>query len=317
MNLDDLPIHPIGSLRPLISQESWSRLNSIFPLTNGEIKKRIGLIRAKSPSTASDRAFIHKQSEADEATEGWNFGDAPAAIAAPFVLEAALGQLLGRGAPDKVDRMIGITPRKYLPSALKELHNKGLSRYWAGTAGKTQLGPRAGHTVDHLLKKLKVDFTCTDTPYYAPAFLGVPATLSAGVRKGTSKANAQAILGHELGHAVRDRLGARSKLISRFYGVPGNSAAGLAAIAAGLFGGKNDTADAIMASTGALAMAPTIYEEMAASNVGARLLRLKGLSKLKTFAGVPTYLAAAATPAIAIGVRRGLKKLREKKNANN
>lgn len=262
---------------------------------------------------------LAEQPEVNEAGGfGRNLVDTIAATGTAGALPFALGGLV-RGAPDKVDRKLG-TDRglKFQDKDLGKLRNHGLSRYWARTAGNTQLGPRAGHTVNHLLKKLNVNLMAD----YYPTFVNGPAyspgnrIILAGVRKGTSKASAEALLGHELGHAVRDRLNAKSKLIKKFYGAPGLGVASLATIAAGLHGGKNDIADAIMASTGALAMAPTVYEELAASNVGARLLRLKGLSKLKTFRGAPTYLAAAAAPAIAIGIRRGLNKLRDKKDSS-
>lgn len=264
---------------------------------------------------------LAEQPEVNEAGGfGRNLVDTTAAIGTATALPIALGGLV-RGAPNKVDRNLGIRRGKGLnfqDKHLGKLRNHGLSRYWARTAGNTQLGPRAGHTVDHLLKRLNVHLL---TDYYpllinGPAYSPLNKTIIAGVRKGTSKADAQAILGHELGHAVRDRLGAKSKLIKKFYGPAGLGVTSLATLAAGLYGGKNDIADAIVASTGALAMSPVVYEELAASNVGARLLRLKGLSKLKTFKGIPSYLAAAAAPAIALGIRRGLNKLRDKKDSS-
>lgn len=112
---------------------------------------------------------------------------------------------------------------------------------------------------------------------------------------------------HELGHAV----GMKGKFpiiqrISRNLAIPVSVGGTLTAA------WSDDPTVRNVASVAApVAMAPTIAEELRASNIGRKLLQRRGVKGLKTlapFRGVPTYLAAAVAPFIAAQVRGRLLK---------
>lgn len=112
---------------------------------------------------------------------------------------------------------------------------------------------------------------------------------------------------HELGHAV----GMKGKFpviqrISRRLALP--TAVG-GTLTAAL---SDDPTTRNVASVAApVVMAPTIAEELRASNIGRKLLQRRGVTGLKTlapFRGVPTYLAAAVAPFIAAQMRGQLLK---------
>ncbi len=252
-----------------------------------------------------------------------------AAVVAPAVPAAALRKVL-------------------MPEHPTEL-NVGPDRTWAARAGKTRVGIRNA-PVEKLLKRLDVGLAADArgmgqmaarvyerndpgmwkhlTPEHRKEFIRTLArpvmkrgpqynwygsTIVAPMRRGVNRQVAEGILGHEVGHAVLDKLRKprQQKWMRRLY-AGGPAATGVLSAAAALGHDNTVGQDVALAAGGVLASLPQITEETRASAIGARLLRLKGLSKLRTFRGVPTYLMAALAPAMTIGARRGIDKLRDR-----
>ena len=120
------------------------------------------------------------------------------------------------------------------------------------------------------------------------------------------------VTAHGVGHAIRHNTG---KLSTKIYG-GSRSATSLLSLIGTLVNAQRDTSDrtsAIMTGATALASLPMLNEELQASRVGSKLVGLKGLKRLKAFAGNPSYLAAAAAPGIAFGAKKILTRKKDKK----
>lgn len=245
------------------------------------------------------------------------------------LLKQYLGKVLG-------DMAVG-TAAAATPIYLTKLYNKTIgkdtpdpgapiSQAWKVVGGNTPVGISRA-PMRKFLRRLNVSLTTGDNRYGA-AFLHYTTTpggkavpggkVFAPIAPGVSHQTSVAILGHEAGHAVRhnlrnNRLGRIAKALKcKTYPHAPKVNCVLAGLA-GLMPADSLVADAAIAGGGLLYSLPQLSEEIGASRVGARLLRLKGLSKLRTFIGVPTYAISALAPAMAVGVRRGINKLRDSK----
>ena len=234
-----------------------------------------------------------------------------------------LGKMLG-------DMAVG-TAAAYTPVWLNRLYDKTIgkdmpdagapiSQEWKVTGGNTPVGIRSA-PMRKFLRRLNVSLDTGDNQHGAAFshYTGAPGgKVYAPIAPGVSCQTAKAILGHEAGHAVRhnlrkNRLGRIFKTLE-FKTYPHvQKVNGVLAGLAGFMPVDSLAADAVVAGGGLLYALPQLSEEIGASRVGARLLRLKGLAKLRTFSGVPEYAINALAPAMAVGVRRGINKLRDNK----
>ncbi len=252
-----------------------------------------------------------------------------AADFAPAVSVAALGRaLLPRpptGRTGRPDRNWAATAGKTPVGVRNAPVEKLLRRLDVGLAtdsqGMEQMARRAyerGSIVkwEHLTPGQRAEFTRRFTRMVekrSPQYNWYASSIAAPMRRGVDRRVAEGILGHEVGHAVLDKLRkpGRQKWMRRLY-AGGPLATGVLTGAASLGHDNTIGQDAALAAGGVLASLPQVVEETRASAIGARLLRLKGLAKLRAFRGVPTYILGALAPAMAIGARRGIDKLRDR-----
>lgn len=223
------------------------------------------------------------------------------------------------------------TAAAYTPIGLTKLYSKTIgkdmpdagapiSQEWKVTGGNTPVGIRSA-PMRKFLRRLNVSLDTGDNRHGAAFshYVGVPGgEVYAPIAPGVSYQTAKAILGHEAGHAVRhnlrnNRLGMIAKALKSKTYPHVQKVNGVLAGLAGFMPVDSLAADAAVAGGGLLYALPQLSEEIGASRVGARLLRLKGLAKLRTFRGVPTYAINALAPAMAVGVRRGINKIRDRK----
>lgn len=113
------------------------------------------------------------------------------------------------------------------------------------------------------------------------------------------------VMSHELGHASNfNSKNLFRKLTSKLY-TPGKLAP-VAAMFANILGHKKmTTAQQLgVSALSSLLYSPVLIEEFSASNKGSKLLRGKGkdvMDSLKSFSGVPTYIAYGLMPYLQVG----------------
>lgn len=134
-----------------------------------------------------------------------------------------------------------------------------------------------------------------------------------GFKRNTPAGTIRGITGHELGHALRFAAGKASpgmytgsKALTMLLSTIGS-------LRAGTHGAPDGREMAGWTVASALASLPMVHEEIQASRLGSKLVGLKGLGRLRSFVGVPTYLAMAGSPGIAYGIRKAIDKIRGKK----
>ena len=144
-------------------------------------------------------------------------------------------------------------------------------------------------------------------PFYSP----VDKNIHARFKPGASEDMVRGVLGHEFGHALRDRAG---KCNPRLYQI-GKKVSGPLAALLMLYTARKDTSGTgALAATGLTAAlaAPMLREEFMASLQGSKAIGLKGLKRLHSFRGLPSYALVTAAPGVAWGGRRLIEKVREK-----
>lgn len=210
----------------------------------------------------------------------------------------------------------------YSNTFLKDIPEPGglVSPLWEDVGPDTPVGIRKA-PMKKFLRRLGVGLNTGYSPG-GPRFTYWPdatgGTVYAPISYYASRQAGEGTIGHEAGHAVRhnlrkNRLGRIFKALE-FKTYPHvRKVNGVLAGLAGFMPVDSLAADAAVAGGGLLYALPQLSEEIGASRVGARLLRLKGLAKLRTFSGVPAYAINALAPAMAVGVRRGINKLRDRK----
>ena len=129
-----------------------------------------------------------------------------------------------------------------------------------------------------------------------------------GFKDNAPESAVRSLTAHEVGHVARMASG---KLRPRLYAGSNGlaKALGLGGVLRASVGKEISGSEAAgwQAAT-ALAALPMLHEEIQASRVGSRLAGLKGLKRLGSFRGVPSYLAVASLPAAAYGARKLLNK---------
>lgn len=187
---------------------------------------------------------------------------------------------------------------------------------------------RRKHKYAALLKRLGIGLDLTKGPPSAvaqqPDLTGLIKKVDViGAFANGNLSKQRGILAHELGHAIRFKRnytpfkdilrGEKTLNIMRRASPVVTGIASLYPLITGKESGVIDTG----LSLGALAAsAPFLREEIAASVLGSKLLKGTGVSRLRAFAGLPTYLTLALAPAIAVGVRRGINRLKDKNRAS-
>lgn len=130
-----------------------------------------------------------------------------------------------------------------------------------------------------------------------------------GFKDSAPESAIRSITAHEVGHAARLASG---KLRPRLYGSSKNllgvlSAIGLIRASVGREISGREAAG--WQAAAALSALPMLHEEVQASRIGSRLAGLRGLKRLGSFRGVPSYVAAASIPAVAYGIRKLLNRV--------